>query len=465
MSASTDSLGWLAQLTSGQTRFDAYFSGVSIDTRTLQPGELFFALTGGNRDGHDFVPQAMAAGAAAVVVERALDPAIPSVQVSSSAKALEQLALEKRRRFKGVVLAITGSAGKTTTKEILGALVGVLGPTCVAEKSYNNKLGVCLTLCRLQSDQDYAVLELGANAPGEIAELAAMVKPHWAVLTNAGRAHLEGFGSVAGVVEAKGEILEALAADGVAVLPADQPAFEPWKERAAPRRCISYGHHAAAAYRLLNVQPNERAHQQGLQIELTSDRGLVRAWLPLVGEHNALNATCAAAVAMELGATSEQIIAGLASVSGPQRRLQQLSPQQGGKIYDDSYNANPESVTHAIDFLSQQSAPRILVLGDMGELGAESEQLHRQVGAYARDKGLEHLFAIGPLAYQAAEAFGLSDGGRIYSSQSTLRAVLDAELEQGATLLIKGSRTAGLDQLVDGLMSGSLRGPFQGVRS
>ena len=423
---------------------DVRFSGVSIDTRTLAPGQLFFALKGNNLDGHDFVAKAAKAGAAAAIVERFCKSDLPQIRVDSAMDAMEALARRQRRDFFGAVIAITGSTGKTTVKEMLRAVLEQVGPVLAPIRSYNNRLGLCLTLCSLNPRQRFAVLELGANAPGEIAALADIARPRTAILTNAGRAHLEGFGSRAGVAKAKGELIDALPPEGWAVLPADEAFFLDWRRRAGSRRVIAYGSCELAESRLVCCQSTP----DGLHIELDSLGKYLRCELKLSGRHNAINAAAVAAVALSLGAPVSAVETGLAQVQAVEGRLKHLPGFQGSDLYDDSYNANPESVRSAIDFLSERKGRRLLILGDMAELGSEAAELHREIGQYAGEKGIEQLYALGEMAAQSASAFGPS-GGHTYMKVQELADRVREELEPDTTVLVKGSRSARMERVVE----------------
>ena len=433
----------LAQLSQGEATAEAVFSGVSADTRGLQPGNLFLALQGNAHDGHEFVAEAAAKGAAAAIVERRVEADLPQLQVASVMDCLEDLARQQRSEFYGAVVAITGSTGKTTVKEMLRSVLAQMGPILAPPSSYNNRLGVCLTLAGLSPEHRFGVFELGANAPGEIAALADIVRPRTGLITNAGRAHLEGFGNLAGVVNAKGELLDGLSLEGTAVLPVDDPAFVRWRRRCGNRRVTTYGQAALAESRLVRM----RSLPVGQEIELDTRRGYLVCQLALPGLHNAINAAGTAALALSLGASLEQVKAGLEEVLPVSGRLTRFAGLNGSEIYDDSYNANPESVCRAIDFLAAKRGRRMLVLGDMAELGCNAAELHREVGRYAKSKGIEELHSFGELAAESALAFGGDDSQR-YSDLEQLTAGIKSFLAADTVVLVKGSRAARMERVV-----------------
>lgn len=438
------SLEEVAQLMGGELRGgDARFTGASIDTRQLQPDQLFFALKGERVDGAEFVGQAEKAGAAAAVVEDFVASELPQIRVKSSADALQQLGAEKRRRFFGAVIAVTGSSGKTTTKEMLRSVLSQAGSVLAPPHSYNNRLGVSLTLACLEQRHRYAVLEIGANAPGEIAELAQLVQPKVALITNAGRAHLEGFGSIEGVAAEKGSLLSVLNRDDVAVLPAEDRFFRDWSRRAGNSRVVSYGKNGLADCRLVELQENE----EGLHIALELPTGLLKCKLRVSGVHNGVNAAGAAAVAMVLGIRPEHLRAGLVATQPMNGRLVRLQGPKDSCLYDDSYNANPDSVRSAIDFLAGRRGRRILVLGDMAELGEQAPQLHRDIGAYAREKGIDELYALGSMADATVKGFA-GCSGKICESLEALAKSVRRKLSAETTALVKGSRSSGMERVI-----------------
>lgn len=411
---------------------DAVFDSVSVDTRTLGPGALFVALRGERGDGHDFVPEAMRKGAVAALTSRDVDADAPAIRVADTRRALGELAALNRSRFTEPLVAVTGSAGKTTCKELIAAILSCRGEILATSGNRNNEIGAPLTLLDLSERHRAAVIELGAARRGEIATLAAWARPDVALITNAMMAHLRSFGSLQAIVESKGEILAALPPHGVATLNADDPAFEEWRERAAPRRVISFGRRADADCRLLESADGV--------LSIDTPAGRLRPNSRLLGGGNAMNIAAATAVAVALDIELSAIDAGIAAARAVDGRLQALR-EAGPRIIDDAYNANPGSVSVALDLLADMGGRRLLILGEMAELGEASEQCHRDVGRRAAEMGLE-LWCCGAATLPAAAAFG--DAARHFADREALREHLPAALACDVVLL-KGSRVAGLD--------------------
>lgn len=426
---------------------DVGFVGCAIDSRALPPGALFVALRGVRADGHAFVRDARARGAVAVLAERDIEADLPTIRVADTRLALGELAALWRRRHVCPLVGVTGSNGKTTVKEMLAAVLRQVAPTLATEGNLNNDLGVPLTLCRLGAEHRFAVVEMGANHPGEIARLASLARPTVGVITQCAPAHLEGFGSVAGVARAKGELIEGLpAADGVAVLNRDDPHLALWAGLAGARRVLTFGLEGPA-----DVTARWAPEGVASRIALKTPLGEVELSLPLPGRHNVMNALAVAAAATALGVPLEAVRAGLESVRAARGRLEVKQAGQA-RVLDDTYNANPGSVAAALGVLAGLPAPRWLVLGDMGELGAGAEGYHREVGTLARRAGVERLYAVGPLARLAVEAFGT--GARHFPDHAALAAAVEADLRTPATVLVKGSRSMTMERVVDALVGG-----------
>ena len=424
---------------------DRNFAGISTDTRTLRDGELFFALRGPNFDGSDYVQTAAENGAAAAVVARRLVADIPQIEVDDTRVALGRFAASWRRQFDVTVIAITGSNGKTSTKELIRACLVPQAPTLATHGNLNNEIGVPLMLARIASEHRFAVFELGANHAGEIAYLTALARPDVVVITNAAEAHLEGFGSVEGVARAKGEILQNDERSGVAVLNADDPYFDYWASLIQDARMISFGLGASADVRATGIDTGIEYSQ--FQLHFPGEQVAVR--LPLPGIHNVRNACGAAAVAHALGIDSAQIKIALEAVSPISGRLQPMRGTNGCTLFDDSYNANPLSVAAAAEFLAQLSGENWLVLGDMKELGDDAANLHREVGEKARASGIDRLFALGSLSSNAVEGFG--QHGSWYGSVDALLDELTRSLNDSTHVLVKGSRSMHMELVVDAL--------------
>ena len=449
-----------AALNGDQTLFERSFSGVSTDSRSVAPGELFVALSGPNFDGHAFVPKAVERGAAAALVSRAQDlplPQLPLPQllVPDTLAALQAYAASWRAEFSLPLIGVTGSNGKTTVKQMLAAVLAPLGPVLATAGNYNNHIGVPLTLCRLRAEHRAAVIEMGANHRGEIAQLADIARPNIGVVTQAGDAHLEGFGSREGVARSKGELFAALADEAVAIINADDVQAPLWLELAGGSRVIRFGLSADADVRAEDIQglPAEAPAEMHFTIHAFGARAAVR--LPLPGRHNVLNALAATAAALAAGLELDQIAQGLAQVQPAGGRLSWKAGRHGTRVLDDSYNANPTSLQAALQVLAQCAPPRWVVLGDMAELGQDADELHVEAGFAARSLGVERLYSVGRYARSASVGFGR--GGRDFADVDALARTLQDEIEPGVSVLVKGSRSARMERVVAAL-TGSVVG-------
>jgi UDP-N-acetylmuramoyl-tripeptide--D-alanyl-D-alanine ligase len=446
----------LAQATGGRPcGDDVRCTGVSTDTRSIAPGELFIALCGPRFDGNDFIAEAKRRGAAAVLVSKESDGGhgLPAVFVDDTLVALGRLASWWRKRFAIPVVAVTGSNGKTTVKEMIARILSALGPGVVTRGNLNNEIGVPLTLLGLRSEHRYAVIEMGARGPGDIAWLSGLAQPNVAVVTNAAPAHLAGFGDIAGVARAKGEIFSGLPEDGVAVINEDDARVGLWRVMADGRRIVSFGIRQPADVSARALEANDAP---GCSFDLCMPHGRARVALRVPGRHNVMNALAAAAAAHGVGATIEQIAAGLEAMNGVPRRLQLRPGIHGSRIIDDTYNANPGSVKAALEVLAAcgREGEKILVLGDMGELGNAAQALHEQIGRQARVVGVSSIHALGELAFVAAGTFG--PGSHHYPDREALiKGVRDALRERAGagsvTVLVKGSRFMRMELVADAL--------------
>ncbi len=425
------------------------FHGLSTDTRTLREGELFFALQGPNFDGSTFLARAAECGAAGAVVQSLVDTTLPVITVSDTRRGLGQLAASWRRRLQVTVIGLTGSNGKTTLKSLIANCLSGVAPTFATRGNLNNDIGLPLMLSELAPEHRYAVLEMGANHAGEIAALTSLAEPEIAVITNAGPAHLEGFGSLDGVARAKGEILAGKVRPRCAVLNADDRYFSLWRTLAADIDIVSFGSAEQADVRAVDVQLSDSGSTFSMQIG--SEAHPVS--LPLPGRHNVLHACAAAAVASRLDIDFEIIRQGLESTEPVAGRLQPVSGLGGTILYDDSYNANPASVIAAAEFIVTRPGSSWLVLGDMGELGRDQEALHRQVGEAARAAGVSRLLATGPLSRQTVQAYG--EHGEWFASVEALVDELTQSATCGVNILVKGSRAAHMERVVDALRADS----------
>jgi UDP-N-acetylmuramoyl-tripeptide--D-alanyl-D-alanine ligase len=359
---------------------DPGFAGVSTDSRALRAGELFVALRGPNFDGHAFVPQAQARGAAAAVVASPVDVGLPTLRVADTLVALGAMAADWRSRFELPVIAVTGSFGKTTVKEMMAAIARSRGEVLATRGNMNNEIGLPLTLFGLDQQHRAAVLELGANHAGEIARMAAISRPSVGIVTAAGPVHLEGFGSLEGVARAKGELFAGLPGNGIAVINQDDPFAPLWRELAGARRCVGFGLAAHAEFRAEQISQSLDANGPLLEFRLVTPDGAADARLALPGRHNALNALAAAAATWAAGWSLDEIVAGLAQVAGVRGRMSLRKARSGALLIDDTYNANPTALQAAIEYATALPGETWLVLGDMLELGAASAELHAAAG-------------------------------------------------------------------------------------
>lgn len=426
---------------------DVGFTEVGTDSRRLPAGALFVALVGPNFDGHDFIAAARERGACAALVSRPVADPLPQLRVTDTLLALGQLSAAWRERFAGPLIALTGSNGKTTLKEMIATILRPRGPTLATEGNLNNDIGVPLTLLRLGKDHAYAVIEMGANHPCEIAYLTGLAQPDVAIVNNAGPCHLEGFGDVAGVARGKGEIFQGLGPDGVAVVNRDDAYADYWVGLNPGRRVVDFGldHPAAVSGRVLDPMTNRfRLNVGGEEIEIQ---------LPLPGRHNVRNALAATAGALAVGATLDDVRRGLESLHGVDGRMQRLRGRHGGAVIHDAYNANPASLAAALHAIGVESDRKWLVLGDMRELGSASDDLHARSGQEASAAGFERLYGLGEHSRAAVAAFGGS--GRHFADVEILIAALTDELKHGGkppVVLVKGSRGMRMERVVAALV-------------
>ena len=422
------------------------FSGVSTDSRAVQPGELFVALKGERFDAHEYLPEAQRRGAVAAVTARVveLQPQIPQVVVADTRLALGRLAARWRARFALPVAGLTGSNGKTTVKEMLTAIVawhlGDREGVLATEGNLNNDIGMPITLLKLRESHRYAVIEMGMNHEGEIDYLTRIAQPTVAIVNNAQRAHVGILGSLEAIARAKGEIYAGLHASGVAVINADDAFASYWKGLNRERRILTFGFASTA---------NVRGRLDGASLHVQLPTGAFEVVLQVSGEHNARNALAACAAAFALDLPIDAMREGLAGFAGVPGRLQRRRAGDGCWVIDDSYNANPESMKAAISVLAAQPGRRVMVMGDMGELGAASATLHAEVGAFARESGIDALLALGADSREAVKAFG--PAARPFDEIDALIAAARDECHNGATVLVKGSRFMRMERVADAL--------------
>ena len=424
-------------------------TGVSIDTRTLKQGNLYIALRGKNFDGHQFIVNAEQCGAAALIVERLVDTVLPQILVANSRLALAELAGFWRQQCQLKVVGVTGSNGKTTVKEMIAAILSTQGETLFTKGNLNNDIGVPLTLLEIDEKHQFAVIEMGANHPGEIAYSSRYVQADVVVITNAGAAHIEGFGSLDGIARSKGEIVIGLKEDGIAVLNADDVYFPLWLAMASKRRIASFGLTQQAQVTANNSVSEFGAKGFETRFQLQSDKGEIDIQLQLAGEHNVKNALAAAAVAMQFNIDLISIKQGLAQLKPVLGRMQALKGSQGNLVIDDTYNANPSSLAVALQALKQDDE-NWLILGAFGELGGDSAEIHYKMGEMIKSSSVKKLFAVGEMAKQTVIAFG--QGGQFFHSQAQLITALTENITGRETLLVKGSRSQKMENVVAALV-------------
>ncbi len=426
---------------------DTAFTRVVIDSRKVQVGDLFVALAGERFDAHDFLADVQRAGAVAAIVEKKNDAlSLPQLQVKDCVQALGKIACLNRNLFSGKIIGLTGSAGKTTTKEMIAAILVQQGKPLITQGNLNNHLGVPLTLLSLSPEHDCAVIEMGASAVGEIRYLTQMVKPQVALVTNVAPAHLEGFGSIENVASGKREIFEGLASDGTAIINLDNSWTASWLDSVSEQfRVLTFSMQKTADVFAENIVQTAA----GVSFALCTSTEHRNIALNFIGTHNVGNALAAAASCLALGISLDVIAQGLHTAKPYKGRLQLRKGVQGSSVIDDSYNANPASVRMAIDTLMQCDGEKILVLGDMGELGSDAKALHAEIGSYARQVGIKKLLVTGELSRATAQAFGAEAQHFPNWELLTERCVVLAQAK--TVFLIKGSRSAGMDRVADHL--------------
>ncbi len=425
---------------------------VHTDSRSLLPGDLFVALKGERFDAHDFLPQARTQGISLALAERGLAQAgLSGLQVPDTRVALGELAAGWRRQFHLPLVAVTGSNGKTTVTQMVASILHawVGAQSLATQGNFNNDIGLPLTLLRLRAEHRCAVVEIGMNHPGEIQGLARIAAPTVALVNNAQREHQEFMATVEAVARENGAVLQALPADGVAVFPADDEYTPLWESLAAGRRCLRFGESTTADVSLLRSE----WRQDHWQVAIQSPEGLVTTSLHLAGRHNVRNALAATACAIAAGVPVDAIAKGLGEfmpVKGRSRAFQLMHDDHTVTVVDDTYNANPDSVRAAIDVLAELPAPRMLVLGDMGEVGLQGQAFHEEVGHHARQQGVDHLLALGDLSRHAVQAYGT---GQHFDTMETLQSAVLTQLPRMGSVLVKGSRFMKMERVIEALQA------------
>lgn len=435
---------------------------INTDSRSLVSGDVFLALRGDNFDGHNYLTQAHANGAVAAIVDKDYEltdniPAdFPLLVVDDTLFALGKAGQWNRSQFNGPLISITGSAGKTSVKSMAAHMLQLIGECWSTPGNFNNHVGAPLTLLGLSAEHKAAVIELGASGPGEIAYTSQFTQPDVAILTNVSGAHLEGFGSIETIMQTKGEIIDSLSADGCAILNADDQYYADWVLRAGKRKVLSFGVNNFADVMAQNIICNEF----GCAFDVVYQQNKTTCYpctIPLLGQHNVMNALSVIAAGLALGLNLEAIIEQLKTLPSVDGRLQWVDGEGGVRIINDSYNASPASVKAAIDVLSLWQGNTWLVLGDMAELGDDSESIHREMGEYAQQKGIAHFVATGNDCRHAIAAFNQAAGSdatntaQWFKQQDSLLNYINTNKQPGQIFLVKGSRSAAMDNIVAAL--------------
>jgi len=424
---------------------DAVFTGVSIDTRTTKSGDLFVAIQGPRHDGHHYLAEAIAAGAAGALLAREINTPMAYVLVGDTRRALGQLAAFWRNQFEIPVIAVTGSNGKTTVKEMLASIMWRRGRGCVTQGNLNNDIGLPLTMLKLRQDDRYAVLEMGMNHQGEIHYLTLLARPNVALITNAGEAHLAGLGGIEDVARAKGEIFAGLDKDGTAVINADDQFCGLWKQLARPHRVLTFGIDNRS-----DVHGRYTLERGGSRVHIDTPQGAIDMRLPLLGRHNVMNALAASSAALAAGSPIQDIGPALEKLKAVAGRLEVKEGVSGACVIDDTYNANPASLAAGLQVLKDFTGERVLVLGDMGELGEAAPALHERVGDLARTLGIQRLYGFGSLSRHSVEKFGR--GGRHFETPEAVIEALHDCMHAEMTVLVKGSRMMRMERIVGGIL-------------
>jgi len=438
------SLQQAAAAVSGELRGDEarIFGSVSNDTRHIGADALYVAIRGERFDGHDFVENAQQAGACAALVDHYVEVDLPQIKVADTRIGLGRLARAWRQAFRGKLVAVTGSNGKTTVKEMIAAILAKQGSVVSTHGNLNNDIGMPLTLLRMEQE-DFAVIEMGANHPGEIDYLTGIAQPDIAVITNAGPAHLEGFGGLEGVASGKGEIFAGLGKTGTAIINGDDPFYEYWRGLNAGRNIVTFGLDNPD----VNISAQWQADDQDGVLVLRDNELVIRA--SVSGRHNAMNMLAAIAVAKSLDIDNQQIKEALESFQPVAGRLNVYRMSDQCVLIDDTYNANPSSLAAGLEVLCEFPGEHWLVLGDMGELGGLSVELHHQAGVTAKNKNIDRVFTLGELSREASKVF--ADKGMHFLAEPELSRYLVEHFRAGVCVLVKGSRLMKMENVVHAL--------------
>lgn len=422
------------------------FQSFSVDTRTLQKGDVFVALKGPNFDGHKFIEEATKKGAIAAIVSKEISSSIPLIKVNDTFETLTILASNRRNMVKIPIIALTGSCGKTTTKTMLASILSSCGKTLATEENLNNNLGVALTLLKIQAEHQFAVIEVGASIKGEINYSAQMIKPDIAIITNISPVHLEGFDNLDGIAHEKTDLFRNLANKGIAILNADDQYFNYWQKQ-INRQFVSFGLENKANIYANNVKIEQNGDTSFI-LHTPKNSQLIN--LSVIGQHNIKNALAAAAACYAINIPMTKIKIGLETMMPVTNRLIKKQGLHGATIINDTYNANPVAMEAALSVLMLAPDKKMLVFADMGELGSNAEKYHYELGIKARNLGLDNIFTIGKLARITAEAFG--EGAFHFDDRNELIKAVRAKLADDVTVLVKGSKSNHLWEIVEQLI-------------
>lgn len=427
--------------------FETFTSDVSIDTRTLNPGDAFVALKGENFDGHEYVQAAKDKGAVIAVVDHPVAVDLPQITVNNTNQAYADIAKLHRNRLSAKAIALTGSAGKTTTKNMLAAIFASAAPTLATYKNYNNEIGVPMTLLQMKPEHKWAVIEIGANSPGEIDRNARVVEPDCALVLMIAEVHVQGMGGADSIAQEKSAIYKHIREGGIAILPKDDVYYPLFESLTNGRQTLTFGFSPDAQIRAENIHitPDGKTHAT-----VITPMGTGELTLGLLGEHNVYNALAATAAGLAYGLPLSNILDALATVKPADNRLQVYEGCHHAKLIDDCYNGSPVGILAALKILASYPGEKVWVFGDMGELGEKSAHYHQLVGEKAREFGIDHVYAIGKESQITLRSFG--KGGLHFDSKEDLIKALKPRLHEQMTVLIKGSRSKKLETITEALM-------------
>ena len=430
---------------------DVEIRAVSIDTRTLSKGQLYIAIKGKSFDGHDFIDKAEQAGAIALLVDRKTETELPCIIVKDTHLALAELAGAWKLKAKVKTIAVTGSNGKTTVKEMVAVILSIDSDVLFTQGNLNNDIGVPLTLLKLNEKNQFAVIEMGANHAGEIKYSSQYAKPDVAIITNVAAAHIEGFGSLEGVARAKAEIIQGLDSTGIAILNEDDEFYDLWRELAEDRKVLTFGLNNSADFSAEDIESGLRNNEFSTRFKLQTANAEIAIQLKLAGKHNVINSLAAAASCSYMGISLQQIKQGLESLKPVKGRLDPMQSRYGNIVIDDTYNANPGSLKVAVEVLTQCDGEPWVVLGAFGEMGPDSKKIHEQLGELIKSKNVVRLLTIGSDAESTSNTFG--KGATFFSSQAQLIETLNQELKGHEAILIKGSRLQKMENIVAAIVN------------